>query len=170
MRFDRREILYWASRYPDDYDREVETEVAPKVKKRGYFIKSDLQIICAWKTHRSKSRVASNLEDFIQAVTQTALSTSDERLRIEVLTLLAGVSWPTASVLLHFGHSDPYPILDFRALWSLSVDASKIDYDFKFWWKYTQYCRGLADKAGVSMRTLDRALWQYSKENQKEIS
>jgi len=34
------------------------------------------------------------------------------------------------------------------------------------WWNYTVYCRALASKAGVDMRTLDQALWQYSKEKQ----
>jgi hypothetical protein len=28
---------------------------------------------------------------------------------------------------------------------------------------YTQFLRGVSVDAGVSMRTLDRALWQYSK-------
>jgi hypothetical protein len=41
-------------------------------------------------------------------------------------------------------------------------------YEFSFWWEYTQFCRKLAAEAGVSMRTLDRALWQYSKENQEK--
>ena len=61
-----------------------------------------------------------NAEGFVNAVTATALATPDERLRIEVLTLLDGVDWPTASVVLHFCHADPYPILDYRAIWSLA--------------------------------------------------
>lgn len=83
--------------------------------------------------------------------------------------LLDGVSWPVASVLLHFGSCDRYPILDFRALWSLRIKVPK-QYDFGFWWAYTLYCRSLADEHNVSMRTLDRALWQYSKEKQGEDS
>jgi hypothetical protein len=70
-----------------------------------------------------------------------------------------------ASVILHWGCHEPYPILDYRALWSLGIDSPPA-YNFNFWWAYTQQCRGLAAQAGVSMRTLDRALWQYSKENQ----
>lgn len=168
LRFDPGEIPLWASRYPIEDDEEVEESVAPKVRNRRYFVKAELQTVCNWKTHRSKSRVAKNTEGYVEEVTRTALSTPDERLRIEVLTLLDGVEWPTASVLLHFGHSDPYPILDFRALWSLGIDKPPIDYDFNFWWQYTQSCRKLAAKTKVSMRTLDRALWQYSKKKQKE--
>lgn len=39
--------------------------------------------------------------------TRVALSTPSERLRIEVLTLLDGVGWPTASVLLHLTPQAP---------------------------------------------------------------
>jgi hypothetical protein len=33
---------------------------------------------------------------------------------------------------------------------------------------YVGICRRLASQAGVQMRTLDRALWQWSKEKSKE--
>ena len=70
---------------------------------------------------------------------------------------------PTASVLLHLA-LQTYPIIDYRAFWSLSIDPPPASYSFEFWWKYTRTCRSSADEAGVSMRTLDRARWQYSKE------
>jgi len=167
LRFDRKDLPHWADCYPVEEDKEIEIVIAPQVRARGYYTKNEFQKTCNWKTHRSEPLVEKNPEGFIHAATQTALSTPDERLRIEVLTLLDGVGWPTASVLLHFGHSVPYPILDFRALWSLEIDKPPIDYDFNFWWEYTQFCRHLASEAGVTMRNLDRALWQYSKENQK---
>ena len=83
-----------------------------------------------------------------------------------MLTLLDGVSWPTASVILHFCSARPYPILDYRALWSLSCEATAVDYDFGLWWDYVRTTRELADEMGLSMRTLDRALWAYSKDKQ----
>ena len=98
-------------------------------------------------------------------ITGFALATEDEGARIQSLTLLDGVSWPTPSVILHLFHRDPYPILDFRALWSLSLDVP-VQYGFDFWLLYVRYCRDLAQRANVDMRTLNRALWQYSKENQ----
>lgn len=170
LKFARDEIQYWASRYPIHTDNDVETVIAPQVRKRGFYTKEDLIEVCYWKTPRSKPLVESNSEGYIKEVTRTALSTSDERLRIEVLTLLAGVGWPTASVLLHFGHSDWYPILDFRALWSLGIEKPPAIYDFAFWWQYNQYCRQIAAETGVSMRILDRALWQYSDENQERAN
>jgi hypothetical protein len=103
----------------------------------------------------------------VREVTGWALGAATERGRIEPLTLIDGVQWPMASVLLHIFHSDPYPILDFRALWSVDSDVPAV-YTFEFWWVYVTFCRATADANGVDMRTLDRALWQYSKENQPE--
>ncbi|HQL94014.1 MAG TPA: hypothetical protein PL005_05005, partial [Candidatus Hydrogenedentes bacterium] len=81
-------------------------------------------------------------------------------------TLLAGVSWPTASVFLHFAFPEKYPILDFRALWSLNIDPPPKQYTFPFWKEYADFCRNLSGEAGVSLRTLDKALWMYSKRYQ----
>lgn len=166
LRFDEQKILFWGNRYPAADDREIETTVVPSIRKIGYLTKPHFMNLCTWKSPRIKSHCEKNEPDFIQAVTETAFSTRDERLRIEFLRLLKGVEWPTASVILHFGSEDPYPILDFRALWSLGVKPPSY-YDFDFWWHYTLYCRKLAKKSGVTMRVLDRALWQFSKENQK---
>lgn len=167
LRFPISEIETYASKY--SYGR-LSTEVtsnADKIKNRGYLTKKELQIIGEWKSPRSKSRIASNLENYIIEVTKIAFSTKNEKLRIEILNLLVGVSWPTASVLLHFYHQDRYPILDFRALYTLNCENIKPqDYKFELWIEYTKFTRGLAKQANVDMRTLDQALWQYSKENQ----
>jgi hypothetical protein len=135
-------------------------------QERGYFTKDDFQDTCRWKTSRSQSRVRANPAKFIEEATRIALSTALEEIRIGVLTLLHGVLMPTASVVLHFAHEDPYPIIDFRALWSLGINDRPQFYTFDYWWEYTEFCRELAEKRRVSMRDLDRSLWQYSKENQ----
>ena len=70
---------------------------------------------------------------------------------------------PTASTLLYFAFPDDYPILDIRALESLGVKP-RSTYPVSFWLEYLDACRELAARAGVSIRTLDKALWQYSKE------
>jgi hypothetical protein len=129
----------------------------------------DLFDICRWKSPRKAKNVKTNSQSFIDAITEFALTTRDERSRIESLTLLNGVSWGTASVILHLYHNERYPILDFRALWSLKV-GEPIQYDFDFWVKYTTYCRNLSDRLSLDMRTLDKGLWQYSKEHQPKRS
>lgn len=166
LRFNATLIPELAERYVDPAEIRITDAIAPRAKKRRYLTKNDFQELCLWKTLRSQSRVRSNPAALIEEVTRIALASPFEEMRIGVLTLLRGVSWPTASAVLHFAHRDPYPVIDFRALWSLGIDKRPQFYTFDYWWGYTEYCRELALKHGVTMRVMDRALWQYSKENQ----
>ncbi|MBI3025181.1 MAG: hypothetical protein HYY66_05805 [Candidatus Tectomicrobia bacterium] len=150
-------------------EKEIEEKIEPKVRERRYYTRSEFLVLARWKSQRPLKHYKKNSEEYVQEVTRIALSSSNERIRVGSLMLLDGVSWPVASVLPHFGVRDRYPILDFRALWSLKVKVPK-QYDFPFWWAYTLHCRCLADEHKVSMRTLDRALWQHSKEKQGEDS
>ena len=163
--FDKSEIDHWASRYSYPGESYVVDTLAPRVRAAGFYSKPNFLALCEWKSPRIRKYVAKNTDSLIRVVTQAALTTNHERFRVEVLTLLRGVSWPVASVLLHFGSTDSYPILDFRALWSLGISAPAT-YDYDLWAAYTHYCRQLANECGVTMRVLDRALWQYSKEHQ----
>jgi hypothetical protein len=165
LRFPLSEVMFWAARYVYADDAEVEA-IGKAARERGWFTRDEFLTVARWKSPRSRRLCEENDESAVKAVTQLALSTPDERQRIETLTHLRGIGFPTASVLLHLGHRDPYPIIDFRALWSLGVQSPPAAYSFTFWWAYTQACRSLAREAGVRMRTLDRALWQYSKERQ----
>ena len=140
--------------------------VVPRYLDAGFLSKPDFLTICEWKTSRTKSRCASNDAGYIREISSLALTTSSEQLRIEIWTLLRGVSWPTASVFLHFAMPDRNPILDFRAIWSLESVVPK-QYNFEYWQRYAECCRTIADKNNVSMRTLDQSLWEYSKRYQK---
>jgi hypothetical protein len=157
------DIAYWAARYDYPGEATIAAELAPAARAGGYLTHTDLVTLGRWKSPHIVSRCAANEPAYVAAVTTAALGASNERLRIEILTLLRGVGWPMASVILHWCHRDPYPILDFRALESMGI-APPPPYAFGFWWEYTTCCREMADSAGVSMRELDRALWQYSKE------
>ena len=166
LRFPEGDVGKWFARYSYELNPTIEDQIVPRVKKTGYLTKPDFQTICKWKTPRSQSRCALNTPEFIESVSKVALSTSNERLRVEIWTLLHGVDWPTASTLLHWLHDEEYPILDFRALWSLGY-AKPPKYDFSFWSDYVDFCRKLARKRGVTVRAFDRALWQYSSEKQR---
>jgi uracil-DNA glycosylase family 4 len=163
LRFKLSEVMYWTARYAYADDAEVEA-IGSRARERGWYTRDEFLTVARWKSPRSRRRCEENDESHVKAATLLALSTPDERQRIEALTQLHGIDYPTASVLLHLAHQDPYPIIDFRALWSLGVETPPSAYSFTYWWAYTQACRSLATDAGVRMRTLDRALWQFSKE------
>ena len=164
LRFRPSRIPDLAARY--GYGDDVAEGIGEVVRPARAYTRVQFLELCRWKSVRTQPRCEENDAALVEAVTRVALTTPHEQLRIEVLTLLRGVSWPTASVLLHFGHTDQYPIVDYRALWSLGIDEAPARYEFPFWWAYVRTCRRLAADVGVSMRILDRALWQYSKERQ----
>jgi hypothetical protein len=133
LRFPETDIGKWAAQY--DYPGETDLIAGPvaRARVRGYLEYSAFLAIGEWKSPPNRKRHAANAPEFVEEITRLALSpATSPQLAIEALTLLAGVEWPTASVILHFCHTDPYPILDFRALWSLSRDIPAC-YDFAFW-------------------------------------
>jgi hypothetical protein len=172
LRFDAAEVQGLARRYCEgDARRKTNDshlrEMVPLIQGRGYLNLDDLRTVGKWKAPRAVPKLEGNMPGFVREVTGLSLGAASEQLRVEILRLLAGVEWPTASVILHWFHADPYPILDFRALASVGADPGQ-PYGFAFWHEYTEFCRSLAQSLRVSMRTLDRALWQHSWERDRE--
>ena len=167
LRFKESQIPRWAERYSyAAEDGRLRDELRPRILRRGYLDRDEFLAICEWKTPRSKSRCAANHEFTIRTITRAAFSSTDEALKIDLLRTLSGVEWPTASTLLHFCDRRPYPILDYRALWSLGFDEPP-RYSMDFWLEYLAFTRGLAKRLKFDIGTVDRALWQYSKARQR---
>jgi hypothetical protein len=169
------EILALAARYIIN-DRELAiTALIPVIQHLHFLTRDQLFLLCQWKNENFPWIAAlanNNSTLFVREITTFALTAADERSRIEPLCLLDGVEWPTASTVLHWFHPEPYPILDSRALWSLNF-VQPANYDFAFWTNYVvQWRAALADArqllgyAAITSRIFDRALWQYSYENQ----
>src|SRR5688572_12085542 len=97
LRFNKKDLAKWEEWFRSKEGQEPVLVLHPKVQEQGFYSKEDLQAFCYWKTPRSQSRVARNSADYIESITRVALSTPNEQLRIEILRLLHGVDWPTAS-------------------------------------------------------------------------
>ena len=167
LRFAERQLPSWAERYSyTENDGRLREVLRPAVLSRGYLKREEFLEICVWKTQRSKSRCARNSGFTVETVSRAALATTDEALKMDLLRTLSGVEWPTASTLLHFCDERPYPILDYRALWSLGHDKPP-HYTTEFWLAYLAWTRALARRLKQDIRTIDRALWQYSKARQR---
>jgi hypothetical protein len=163
LQFDPAEIEPLASRfgYADDSSA---LAAGTSARGRGFYTTDELALVCRWKSPRGSGLVIQNLSDEVQAATRIALAAdTPEADRADALTGLRGVGMPSASALMHFAFPDRYPILDVRALESLGV-AGRSTYTTAFWLRYVDACRALAARHGVSLRTLDKALWQHSKE------
>lgn len=175
LRFEESQIQYWAKRYMDGlreddelYARESRlVTIGPDVRKVGYLNRDQLVDVVCWVTTRVYPRdlAEGNDPDFVKDITSSAFMANDERNSIKVLTELRGVGRPIGSAVLHLFHKDLYPFLSQRSLWSVRADASKSQ-SLGFWMDYVSFCRDVACRNNVSMRTLDRALWRYSLEHQ----
>jgi len=166
LRFAESQVSRWAARYVNTANASSLREgLRPAVLTRGYLNKDEFLAICEWKTERTKSRCASNDEFAIRTISRAAFAIHDESLKMDLLRTLVGVEWPTASTLLHFCDKRPYPILDYRALWSLGHDKAP-RYTMDFWLEYLAFTRTLSRRLKMDIGNLDRALWQYSKVRQ----
>jgi hypothetical protein len=162
LQFPAEEIDALAARFPGGDDTRL-MAVGAAVRTRGHYTRAEFIEVSGWKTPRSRPKVSSNPEAAVVDATGRALAATDEATRIGALLELNGVGVPTASTLLYAAFPADYPILDVRALESLGV-GPRSGYPVSFWLAYLEACRLLARQTGVSLRTLDKALWQHSKE------
>lgn len=174
MRIDQRLILKYCAKYdleakgtPDEL---VEIELANWFDQHKYLDRDHLIKLGRWKSPRALKQYKSelNTEERLKEITAFALSSKDEYIRIMCPQLIKGISWGVASVILHFAYPDDYMIIDFRAVWSLGLEEPK-QYTFEYWIDYTNQVRKIAKECNITLRQLDKALWQYSKENQANV-
>jgi hypothetical protein len=162
LQFPAAEIQSLALRFPGQDDPGFRVTGAA-VRARGYYTRGEFIRVCRWKTPRSAPKVTANSARTVRRATGSALVTEDEQVRMQALLGLDGVGVPTASTLLYCVWPERYPILDVRALESLGVKPRSV-YPLRFWLEYLAACRALSARYDVDLRTLDKALWQHSKE------
>lgn len=164
LRFDESDIQYLARWYEKEECSELEIELMsfePEVKKRGHLLRDELVKVAKWKwpPGRPAALAQEISDDHIRDITAEAFSTTDiGDSNIVLWKNLSGVGPAIGSAILHLYHKDPYPIWDWRALESVGERKGR-----SVWRPYVEYCRELVARNEVDIRTLDRALWKYSK-------
>ena len=134
--------------------------------RAGTRSRASVEAIFMWKTKgRGISRLRKNSDGEITDALTLATAAKTERAAISVLCGLQGVDVPVASAILTAIDPERYTVIDFRALEALG-NRSK-DRTANFYLTYLDACRRLAKVHQVSLRDLDRALWQWSSEQTK---
>ncbi|WP_456712312.1 hypothetical protein [Bradyrhizobium sp. USDA 4353] len=165
LRFPLSQIQALAAAHVED-DMERKAFAAGRRIAAGGRGRSDFLAIVEWKTRgRGRSRPERNADDDIADALGLAIAARTERAAVAVLRGLEGVDVPVASAILTTLDAHRYTIIDFRALWSLRAKR-RPPYSVSFYLDYLATCRRIAAKAGVDLRTLDRALWRYSEKHQ----
>lgn len=164
LQFDPACISELAGRY-DAVEDEPALAAGARIRN-GCYTAENLGIIFKWKTrNRGVSRLQKNDPAEIADALKLAVMATTERSAVAVLRGLSGVDTPVASAILTAINPERYTIIDFRALESLGVDSP--DRSLPFYLCYLRYCWAAAKEHRISLRTLDRALWQWSFEDTK---
>lgn len=147
----------------------TENKIKVWLNTHRYLDKGRFVEIGRWKSPRTRRHYENNNPATVKEITKFSFATNNEEVMLKVLCSLNGVQYPVASAILHFAFPKKYPVMDFRAIWSLGWAQPKY-YTFDFWQKYCLAIRDISKESGENIRTVDKALWQYSNEHQpKEI-
>ncbi len=187
MRADHSFVGLWSERYLRELpaslraeEEELLSSVGPAVRQRGHYTVPELERVNRWKlpTQRNRSRLAKNSAADVEAITRRAIA-APEHLQLYVLQLLHGVSDAVASALLVFPFPDRHTVIDFRVARALETLEAEGQLPDQLLWRrpppksgswlppypvYLDACLRLAAHLNVSLRDLDRALWQWHKE------
>jgi len=170
MTLSRERIVRQAERYEqvvsDNHYREEQKQLArlPTLFTNQSWEWADLEWIVRWKTSRSIGYFNRNDPDTVDKVLERVVETSSTRRKIRMLIDLSGIRVKMSSAFLLFMDPKEYTVLDWRVAnvltdegilnQKISDDASIDEYI-----EYLQACRSTAERFGVSLRQLDRALW-----------
>jgi thermostable 8-oxoguanine DNA glycosylase len=153
---------------------DIEDYLFDKVRKRfeekDTLEPFDFFAIVAWKSNRTKTKIRRGLDDAgktVQGLMSEVAQAETSRDKVEVLLQVWGIGLAMASAILTVCDPETFTVLDYRAwetLRAASVQGLPEDYPATpdEYLDYCRVCRQLAERVGMSLRNLDRALWAKS--------
>ncbi len=143
------------------------------VRQRKCLTKNELIKICKWKSARAIWHIRKNTPAEIRKITGDALATQSEKKRIELLTMLRGVSIPMASAILMLTNPKRYGVIDIR-VWQLLYEMKAVDtnpggksFSSDQWCEFLAILRQYAKKHNVTARVIERTLFAVHLKYQK---
>lgn len=161
---------YWQKSGEKDRELEKAAFEAGDAIRNGDFTLANLEAIVRWKSERLVQYLIGNSNEKIRRVLAVvaAPDTSTET-AVKALLELHGVDLPVASAILAAIFPERYTVLDYRTLEALGHAR----HDVHFYEEYLSFCKRLAESnivtpqselpAPTPLRTLDRALWEWSR-------
>lgn len=140
---------------------------------KGDFSKENLLIIYQWKLqaykrfdHKGNYFDKNSDEDvsrILQSTIKAAVEAQTPERALHELQLLKGIGPPVASAILTAIFPDRFTVIDVMALRALGVtEVTKAEALYP---KYVAFCGSQAERLGISLRDMDRALWQWGHEH-----
>jgi thermostable 8-oxoguanine DNA glycosylase len=145
-------------------------KVSERFKEEGTLEPFDFFAIVAWKSNRAKTKIRKGLDDAgktVQGLMSEVAQAETSRDKVEVLLQVWGIGLAMASAILTVCDPEAFTVLDYRA-WETLRGASLQGLPEHYpatsdeYLDYCRVCRQLAERVGMSLRNLDRALWAKS--------
>lgn len=130
----------------------------------GSWTTEDIEWIVRWKSPRVMGYFSKNDPDTVRERVEDTLATRRIRQKMNHLTSLDGVGVRVASAILTFMDPTQFTVMDRRA-WQALVEMGYLpegfatDPDVDAYLVYLGVCWALSNEHDVSLRTLNRALW-----------
>lgn len=154
------------------------TEKFKRLKKERnefYLTLPELEEIFKWKLRsqygRQTKQRSVNTNENIISITRTAFGIihSDEdyetKLKLKLLTSIAGVEIPVASAILTLCYPQKYSVIDFRNWKQIyKSEQKKTNYTSKEYIEYLKIIRNLAKHFKMTPQEIDIAIWQKDRE------
>lgn len=166
LRLTREEIVALATEYQankDEMRREKAAFDAGDRIAHNDFDHADprtiIRPIVRWKSPRPWAQITNNGSAEIDEALCCAVSMRSDHLKLAVLVGLRRVAVPMASAILTAIDRTRFTVIDVRALNTLGV--SMLSPTIENYLAYRDFCRRKTRELEVSLRDLDRALWQH---------
>ncbi len=148
-------------------------KVSSRFGEEGTLAPYDFFAIIVWKSNRAKTKIRRGLDDAgvsVEVLMREVNEADTPGAKVEALLRIGGVGLAMASAVLAVCYPEEFTVLDYRAWETLRrwpVEGLPPCYPWtpQQYIQYCQACRALADKKGLSLRDLDRALWTKSWED-----
>jgi len=171
MKLSRAFVAQWSGRYiefMDDEEARLLNEVGPRLREHGCYTRDELVTVGTWKSPRIRSRLEHNSDADTHDITSIALA-APERLQHRVLCLLNGIQVRAATALLTVWQPETHTVMDVRSLGALDALGELPSGDVAVAYpEYLQVCRGISRRLRVDLRSLDRALWRWDRDGQRD--
>ncbi len=159
-----------------DLERYLFEVVSPGFQRDGTLSSYDFFAIIIWKSNRSKTKIKRGLAAARTSVAELMSEVSEAPTapaKLDTLVRISGIGLAIASAILTVCYPEEFTVLDYRA-WDTakkervdSLPGRKPQTPTEYL-QYRRACQLFAAELGVSLRSLDRALWARSWESDLE--
>jgi len=147
-------------------------EVNSNFKKNHFLTKEEFFAIITWKSNRSKTKIAKEMERkeiIVEKLTTDLFNTKDSKKQVEILTSIKEIGIPIASAILSVCFSEKFTIFDYRVVEAINMVKKRkvIQYPIdknktQMYLDYVRVCSEIAKDNKISLREADKCLWGVS--------